>query len=269
MGVLNVTPDSFSDGGLHRSVPDAIEYGLAMVEAGADLLDVGGESTRPGAPPVEAAEELDRVLPVIEGLVARTDVPVSVDTTKIEVAREALAAGVHVLNDVSALRFEPGLADLAAASGAGLVLMHMRGEPRTMQEDPRYDDLLGEIGSILREAAERARQAGVDRQAIVLDPGIGFGKTVRDSYRLLAGLERLREAGYPLLIGHSRKTFLDPDRGREPAERLPESLAAGILAALGGAAVLRVHDVAAHRRALAVLARWREAKQEGAEGTGR
>lgn len=269
MGVLNVTPDSFSDGGLHRSAPEAIEHGLEMIEAGADLVDVGGESTRPGAPPIEAAEELERVLPVIEGLVARTDVPISVDTTKLEVAREALAAGAHVLNDVSALRFEPGLAALAAASGAGLVLMHMRGEPRTMQNDPRYEDLLGEIGGILRAAAGRAREAGVDREAIVLDPGLGFGKTAHDSYRLLAGIERLRETGYPLLIGHSRKSFLDPDRKRDPAERVPESLAAGILAALGGAAILRVHDVAEHRRALAVLARWREAGEEGAEETGR
>jgi dihydropteroate synthase len=240
-----------------------------MIEAGADLVDVGGESTRPGAPPIEAAEELERVLPVIEGLVARADVPISVDTTKLDVAREALAAGASVLNDVSALRFEPGLAGLAAASGAGLVLMHMRGEPRTMQNDPRYEDLLGEIGGILRAAAGRAREAGVDREAIVLDPGLGFGKTAHDSYRLLAGIERLRETGYPLLIGHSRKSFLDPDRKRDPAERVPESLAAGILAALGGAAILRVHDVAEHRRALAVLARWREAGEEGAEETGR
>jgi dihydropteroate synthase len=268
MGVLNVTPDSFSDGGLHLSAAEAVGHGLEMIEAGADLLDVGGESTRPGAPPVDPAEELDRVLPVLEGLVARTVVPISVDTTKLEVAREAVAAGAHVLNDVSALRFDPGLADLAAATGVGLVLMHMRGEPRTMQDDPRYDDLLGEIGTILREAAGRAQAAGVDREAIVLDPGIGFGKTVRDSYRLLASIERLRKVGYPLLIGHSRKTFLDPERTREPAERLPESLAAGILAALGGAAILRVHDVAPHRRALAVLARWREAREEGAEKRG-
>ena len=268
MGVLNVTPDSFSDGGLHPGASEAIEHGLEMIEAGADLLDVGGESTRPGAAPVAAAEEQDRVLPVIEGLVAETRAPISVDTTKLEVAREALAAGAHVLNDVSALRLEPGLAGLAAASGAGLVLMHMRGEPRTMQDDPRYEDLLGEIGAVLEEAAGRAREAGVDRDAIVLDPGLGFGKTAHDSYRLLAGLERLRETGYPLLIGHSRKSFLDPDRKRDPAERLPESLAAGILAALGGAAILRVHDVAEHRRALAVLARWREALEEGVEEAG-
>ena len=265
MGVLNVTPDSFSDGGLYRSPSEAVQRGLDLVEAGADLLDVGGESTRPGAAPVDPVEELDRVLPVVEGLVARTGVPISVDTTKLEVAREAVAAGAHVLNDVSALRFDPALADLAAATGVGLVLMHMRGEPRTMQDDPRYEDLLREIGSVLREAAGRAEASGVDREAIVLDPGIGFGKTVRDSYRLLASLERLREMGYPLLIGHSRKTFLDPERIREPAERLPESLAAGILAALGGAAILRVHDVAPHRRALVVLARWREARVEGAE----
>jgi dihydropteroate synthase len=245
-----------------------VQHGLELVEEGAELLDVGGESTRPGASPVDPAEELDRVLPVVAGLVARAGVPISVDTTKLEVAREALSAGAHVLNDVSALRFDPALADLAAATGAGLVLMHMRGEPRTMQDDPRYGDLLGEIGAILQKAAGRALAAGVDREAIVLDPGIGFGKTVHDSYRLLAGLERLRGMGYPLLIGHSRKTFLDPERSREPADRLPESLAAGILAALGGVAILRVHDVAPHRRALVVLARWREAREEGAEKRG-
>ncbi|HET9581459.1 MAG TPA: dihydropteroate synthase [Gemmatimonadota bacterium] len=263
MGVVNVTPDSFSDGGLHRSAAEAVRHGLEMADQGADLLDVGGESTRPGAAPVAAAEELDRVLPVVEGLVAGTEVPISVDTTKLEVARAVLAAGAHVLNDVSALRFDPRLAELASATGAGLVLMHMRGEPRTMQDDPRYDDLLGEVGGVLEMAARQAGAAGVEREAIVLDPGIGFGKTVRDSYRLLASLGRLREIGYPLLIGHSRKTFLDPGRERSPAERLPESIAAGILAALGGAAVLRVHDVAPHRRALAVLARWREAGEEG------
>jgi dihydropteroate synthase len=249
MGVVNVTPDSFSDGGRFRASGAAVEHGLALAAAGADILDVGGESTRPGADPVSAEEELDRVLPVVEGLAARSDVPLSIDTTKLEVARAALAAGASIVNDVSALRFSPGIAELAAETGAGLVLMHMRGEPRTMQRDPLYDDLLAEVGAHLREAARRAEAAGVDRRSIVVDPGIGFGKTARDSWRLLTGLLDLAP-GYPVLVGHSRKSFLDPEARRPPADRLPQSLAAGLLAALNGAAILRVHDVEAHARML-------------------
>ncbi len=255
-----MTPDSFSDGGAHLEPGAAVEHGLRLVEEGADLLDVGGESTRPGATPVDLDQELDRILPVIEALVDRAGVPVSVDTTKSGVARVALEAGARIVNDVSALRFDPQLAEVAAEYGAGLILMHMRGEPRTMQADPRYDDLLGEIGAELDQAAGAAREAGVDAAAIVLDPGIGFGKTIQDSYRLLAGIDRLGGWGYPILIGHSRKSFLDPERRHPAGERLPESIAAGVLAALGGASVLRVHDVAGHRRALEVLERWGEAR---------
>jgi dihydropteroate synthase len=249
MGIVNVTPDSFSDGGRFRASGAAVEHGLALVAAGADILDVGGESTRPGADPVSAEEELDRVLPVVEGLAARCPVPLSIDTTKLEVARAALAAGASIVNDVSALRFSPGIAELAAETGAGLVLMHMRGEPRTMQLDPRYDDLLAEVGAHLREAARLAEAAGVDRRSIVVDPGLGFGKTARDSWRLLTGLRDLAP-GYPALVGHSRKSFLDPEARRPPEDRLPQSLAAGLLAALNGAAILRVHDVEAHARML-------------------
>jgi dihydropteroate synthase len=249
MGVVNVTPDSFSDGGGFLLPERAIEHGLALAEAGADILDIGGESTRPGARPVGAEEELYRVLPVIEGLAARTRVPLSIDTTKLEVARVALEAGATIVNDVSALCFSPGIAELAAETGAGLVLMHMKGEPRTMQLDPRYEDLLAEVGSHLREAARRAEAAGVNHQAIVVDPGIGFGKTARDNWRLLAGLSDLAP-GYPVLVGHSRKSFLDPGGSRPPSDRLPQTLAAGLLAALNGAAILRVHDVEAHVRLL-------------------
>ena len=249
MGIVNVTPDSFSDGGMFRAPEAAIEHGLALAAAGADILDIGGESTRPGADPVSAGEEMDRVLPVVEGLAARTGVALSIDTTKLEVARAALTAGASIVNDVSALRFSPGIAELAAETGAGLVLMHMRGEPRTMQRDPRYDDLLAEVGGHLREAARRAEAAGVDRRSIVVDPGIGFGKTPRDSWRLLTGLLALAP-GYPVLVGHSRKSFLDPEARRPPGDRLPQSLAAGLLAALNGAAILRVHDVEAHARML-------------------
>lgn len=261
VGIVNVTPDSFSDGGAHLDPAAAIEHGLRLVEEGADLLDVGGESTRPGATPVGPEKELERIQPVIEALAARAGVPISVDTMKSVVAREALAAGARVVNDVSALRFDPGLVDLAAEHGAGLVLMHMRGEPRTMQEDPRYDDLLGEIGAELGRAADCARAAGVAAESIVLDPGIGFGKTISDSYRLLAAVERFGELGYPVMVGHSRKSFLDPRRRLPAAERLPESIAAGVLAVLGGASMLRVHDVAEHRRALEVVDRWREARE--------
>ncbi len=221
---------------------------------------MGGESTRPGAPPVGPAEELDRVLPVIEGLAAGCDVPLSIDTTKLEVASAALEAGASIVNDVSALRFSPRIAELAAETGAGLVLMHMRGDPRTMQLDPRYDDLFGEVGGHLREAARRAEMAGVDRASIVVDPGIGFGKTARDSWRLLAGLSELAPE-YPVLVGHSRKSFLDPGGSSSPSDRLPQTLAAGLLAALNGASILRVHDVKAHVRLLEAYRGYEEARR--------
>ncbi|MFN2383793.1 MAG: dihydropteroate synthase, partial [Gemmatimonadota bacterium] len=227
MGIINTTPDSFSDGGDCLDPDRAIAQGVALAEAGAAILDVGGESTRPGAPPVSVAAERARVLPVIEGLAAQTAVPLSIDTTKLEIARDALAAGAHIINDVSALRFAPELARLAAETGAGLVLMHMRGEPRTMQEDPRYGDLLGEVGGALSEAARQAEAAGVAREAIALDPGIGFGKTAADSWRLIAGVAALTALGYPVLVGHSRKSFLDPARRYAARDRLPESLTAG------------------------------------------
>ncbi len=266
MGVVNVTPDSFSDGGAFLDPARAVEHGVRLAEAGAAILDVGGESTRPGAAPVPAEEELARVIPVVRGLAEATEAVLSIDTTKLEVARAALDAGAAVVNDVSALRFASGLADLAAERGAGLVLMHMKGDPRTMQADPRYEDLLGEIGAELAAAAARARAAGVPREAIVVDPGIGFGKTPADSMRLLAGVPRLRDLGHAVLVGHSRKSFLDPDRRREARERLPESLAAGLLAAMNGAAILRVHDVEEHARALDVYRRYLgAAKGKGGE----
>lgn len=266
MGIVNVTPDSFSDGGEALDADAAIARGLAHLDAGAQILDVGGESTRPGADPVAAGDELERVLPVIEGLARRTDAPISIDTTKLAVARAALDAGASIVNDVSALRFEPGLAGLAAETGAGLVLMHMKGEPRTMMEEPVYEDLHGEIAAALERAARTARRAGVEREAIVLDPGIGFGKTAADNLRLLAGIDRLAALGYPVLVGHSRKSFLDPSGGVPPRERRPESIAAAMLAAWNGAAILRVHDVAEHARALDILRRYHAADREGNGG---
>lgn len=266
MGIVNVTPDSFSDGGLFAVARDAVEQGLKLRTEGAAILDIGGESTRPGADPVTADEECARVIPVIEALVERSDAVISIDTTKLEVAREALTAGAHVVNDVSALRFSSGIAALVADHGAGLILMHMRGEPRTMQDDPHYDDLIEDISTFLGAAAREARDRGVGEDTIVLDPGIGFGKTAYDNYRLLAALGRLSEVGYPLVIGHSRKSFLDLEGSRVPDERLPETLAAGLLAAKAGASILRVHDVEAHARALGVLARYLDAREEEGEG---
>jgi len=266
MGIVNVTPDSFSDGGRLADARSAVEHGLALVAEGADLLDVGGESTRPGAEPVSVEVELERVVPVVEGLAERTAVPLSVDTTKEPVARAALDAGASIVNDVSALRLDPGLAVVVAEAGAGLVLMHMQGTPRTMQLDPTYDDLLGEIAGSLAEAARRAQAAGVQAASIALDPGIGFGKTAAHNYTLLARLDRLTGLGHPVVVGHSRKSFLDPGGRRHAAERVPESIAAGLLAAERGAAVLRVHDVAAHARALAVYRRWLDAGKEAREG---
>jgi dihydropteroate synthase len=262
MGVVNVTPDSFSDGGAFLDSDRAIEHGRALAEAGAAILDVGGESTRPGAQRVPLEIELARTIPVVESLARATDAVISIDTTKLEVARAALEAGAGIVNDVSALRFDPAIAELTAEAGAGLVLMHMKGEPRTMQVDPRYDDLVGEIATRLAAAADAAHAAGVAREAIVIDPGIGFGKTPGDSWRLLSEIGRFAALGYPVLVGHSRKSFLDPAKRIAPRDRLPESLAAGLLATLNGASILRVHDVEAHARMLAVYARYLEATPE-------
>jgi dihydropteroate synthase len=262
MGVVNVTPDSFSDGGDFLDTSRAVAHGRALAEAGAAILDVGGESTRPGADPVEVQVELDRTIPVVEALARETGAAISIDTTKADVAGAALDAGAAIVNDVSALRFGLEIAALAAERGAGLVLMHMKGTPRTMQDDPRYTDLVGEIGAELGAAADRAMLTGVGHDAIVLDPGIGFGKTAGDNLRLLAAVPRLAALGYPILVGHSRKSFLDPAKRRPPRERGPESLAAGLLAAINGAAILRVHDVEAHARALEVYARYLAAARE-------
>jgi dihydropteroate synthase len=218
MGILNVTPDSFSDGGRYADPEVALAQALRMIDEGADLIDIGGESTRPGSDPVSAEEEIARVRPVIELLRPRTAVPLSIDTRKTEVAKAALDLGVDVVNDISGLRGDEERAALCAASGAGLVLMHMQGEPATMQRAPRYDDVVSEVKGYLFDAARRAEEQGLPREAIALDPGIGFGKTARDSWRLLAGLSELAPR-YPVLVGHSRKSFLDPGGSRPPSER--------------------------------------------------
>ncbi|QQR41826.1 dihydropteroate synthase [Myxococcus xanthus] len=254
MGVVNATPDSFSDGGRHAGAEATIAHGLALAEAGADLLDVGGESTRPGSLPVSADEELARVIPVIEGLRARTDVPLSVDTTKAAVAREALKSGAHLVNDITGFSSDAGLPRVVAEAGAACCLMHIQGTPATMQQAPRYDDVVEDVLAFLEAAIIRAESAGIPRGRILLDPGIGFGKTFEHNLFLLRRLPELRVLGLPLLVGTSRKGFLGRLAGGKPAsERLAATLGSvASMAALGGADVVRVHDVTEARDALAV-----------------
>ena len=251
MGVLNVTPDSFSDGGEFLDSQAAIAHGIALAEEGADLIDVGGESTRPGAEPVDEAEELRRVLPVVQALVSE-EIAVSIDTMKPEVARQAVAAGAVVINDVNGLR-SPGMLEAAAASGAFVCIMHMLGEPRTMQEEPRYDDVVSEVLDWLLERAQVAEVGGILKDRIWLDPGIGFGKTVDHNLSLLRATAEFASVGYPVMIGASRKSFIGKiAEESEPINRLPGSLAAALYAAQKGARILRVHDVAATVQALAI-----------------
>ncbi|HZJ54952.1 MAG TPA: dihydropteroate synthase [Myxococcaceae bacterium] len=263
MGVVNVTPDSFSDGGQHLEREAAVRHALALAEAGADLVDIGGESTRPGAGAVPVQVELARVLPVIEAVRTASDVPVSIDTRKAEVAREALRAGAVLVNDVSGLGHDPALATVVAEAGAALALMHIQGTPETMQVDPRYDDVVAEVIEGLSGSIDRALAAGVLRERIWIDPGIGFGKTVGHNLFLLRHLAELRVLGAPVLVGTSRKRFIGAlAGGRPPEERLPGTLASvAAVAVLRGADVVRVHDVGEAKDALAVadaIARARE-----------
>lgn len=251
MGIVNVTPDSFSDGGQFFDADAAVRHGLRLAEEGADLLDVGGESTRPGSEPVSASEELRRVLPVVRALAHRAHVPISIDTRKAEVARATLEAGAHVVNDVSALS-DPAMAPLVAQTGAGLILMHMRGDPKTMQRAPQYADVVDEVRSFLSERATQAERTGIAAAAIAIDPGLGFGKRtgggIEDNAVLLRDLSRLVELGYPVVVGASRKSFIGNILHVPLEDRLEGSLAAAAIAAWNGAAVLRVHDVRATRR---------------------
>ena len=252
MGIVNVTPDSFSDGGAHESVDAAVAHGLRLVEEGADLLDIGGESTRPGASEVDVDEELRRVVPVIERLVARVAVPISIDTSKPEVMRAAVRAGAGMINDVHGLRTD-GALDAAAKLGVPVVLMHMQGEPRSMQDDPRYDDVVAEVHRFLAERIFNAEMAGIARKNIVVDPGFGFGKNTQHNLQLLAQLQRFTELGVPVLAGLSRKRTIGELTARaEPRERVFGSVAAHLIAAQRGAILLRVHDVAATVDALKV-----------------
>ena len=251
MGVVNVTPDSFSDGGLYLDADAAIEHGRELAAQGADILDVGGESTRPGAARVGEAEELARVEPVVSALAAAGHA-VSIDTSKLAVAEAALGEGASIVNDVTALRGDPEIGRLCAERGAGLVLMHMQGSPRTMQENPTYDDVVDVVKAFLAERLEAAVAQGVEEGRIWLDPGIGFGKTLEHNLELLRRLGELRALGRPLVVGTSRKSFIGRIDGSEVGDRLGGTIASSVLAVAEGADVLRVHDVAEAHQALRV-----------------
>jgi dihydropteroate synthase len=252
MGVLNVTPDSFSDGGRYAASADALARAQAMVAEGAAIIDVGGESTRPGAPPVEVAEELRRVLPVVEALAAALPVPVSIDTSKPEVIRQAVAAGAGLVNDVRALR-APGALEAAADAGVPVCLMHMQGEPGTMQAEPRYQDVVAEVIAFLEQRVAACEGAGIPPARILIDPGFGFGKTVEHNLRLLNRLDRLAATGLPVLVGLSRKSLIGKILDAPVDLRLYGSLAAAVVAVMRGARVVRTHDVRATVEALAVV----------------
>jgi dihydropteroate synthase len=258
MGVINVTPDSFSDGGRFVSNEAAVAHALRMIEEGAGLIDVGGESTRPGAGAVSAEEEIRRVIPVIETLAARTQVPISVDTSKPAVMAAAVGAGARMINDVRALR-EPGAMEAAASTDAAICLMHMQGEPRTMQADPRYGDVVAEVRDFLRERAEACLARGIAKNRLLVDPGIGFGKRLEHNLALLAGLPALTSLGWPVLIGVSRKSMFGTLLGRGVEERVAGGVAVATAAVLAGASIVRTHDVAATVDAVKVAVALREA----------
>ncbi len=261
MGIVNVTPDSFSDGGHFFTTHRAVDQAMRLVEEGADILDIGGESTRPFSDPVDESEEMDRVLPVIEAVATRVTIPISIDTTKASVAKKAVAAGATIINDVSALRMDPKMAETAAECRVPLILMHMKGSPKTMQVAPVYDDLIGEISAFFATAMDRAVGAGVDRTSIILDPGIGFGKTIGHNLTILRDLEQFSKLGAPLLVGPSRKMFIRQLlKHPEGKDMDPLSLevargtqAAIAAAAMNGAHIVRVHDVARSRATLTII----------------
>jgi dihydropteroate synthase len=248
MGVLNITPDSFSDGGLFFEPQQAIEHGLRMAEEGADIIDVGGESSRPGSDPVPLNEELRRVIPVIEGLASRLEIPLSVDTYKSQVAERAVESGAQMINDISGLRFDPQMPLVAARYDTPLIIMHIKGTPKTMQQDPSYKDLMDEIIGYLGEGIARAEQGGVDPQQVIVDPGIGFGKRVQDNLVIINRLDELNTLGRPLLIGTSRKSFIGAVLDLEVHQREIGSLATVAVSAFKGAHIVRVHDVAPARQ---------------------
>lgn len=241
MGILNVTPDSFSDGGKFRALEDALTQALRMIEAGVTIIDIGGESTRPGAPDVELEEELQRTIPVIKAIRAQSDVWISIDTSKAEVMRQAAEAGADIINDVRALQ-EPGALEVAAAAGLPICLMHMQGQPRTMQANPHYDDLLKEVGEFLQERVAVCEEVGIGREKLILDPGFGFGKTLEHNYHMLSHLEEFHQFGLPILAGMSRKSMIFKLLDKAPAECVAASVSCATIAAMKGAQIIRVHD---------------------------
>jgi len=260
MGIVNVTPDSFSDGGKFRNANAAVEHGLSLIEAGADLLDVGGESTRPDAEPVPLEEELRRVLPVVRRLAQEADRPIAIDTTKAEVARQTIRAGASIVNDISGLRFDTSMPEVCAQSDVGIVCMHIQGTPQTMQDHPVYDNVVGEICSYFQQQLETLEHAGIDRERIVLDPGIGFGKTAEHNLDILTNIQAFRALGRPVLIGHSRKRFLKHLLGRPINERTYGTAGVSVALAMQSVDILRVHDVQATRD---VLLAWRAVARRG------
>jgi len=252
MGIVNATPDSFSDGGKFASTQKAVEHALKLAEEGADILDIGGESTRPGATPVALDEELSRVIPVIEQLVGKLNIPISIDTYKPEVMRQAIAAGADIVNDVCALR-EPGALEIVTASQVGVCLMHMRGMPQTMQQDPQYADVVAEVIAFLKQRLTAANSVGIASERILFDPGFGFGKRTVHNIALLQALPEILELGRPLLVGLSRKSILGQLIGADVDQRLHASLAASVVSVMKGARIVRVHDVKATVEALKVV----------------
>mgnify|MGYP006277818577 CR=1 FL=1 len=257
MGILNVTPDSFSDGGRFLAHDRAKNRALEMEKNGADIIDIGGESTRPGADKVELEVELDRTIPVIEEIRKETDIPISIDTYKSEVAERALDAGADIVNDISALRFDPDLGRLAGERDVPVVLMHMQGDPKTMQKNPTYDDVVRDIKDFLEKRISKAVELGISRDRIVIDPGIGFGKKLEDNYEILRRLDEFESLGCPLLLGTSRKSFIGDTLDLATDERVEGTIASNVVGVLKGASILRVHDVRENYRALEVAVRCR------------
>ena len=248
MGILNVTPDSFSDGGMHYNATQAIEFALQMEEEGADIIDVGGESTRPGAKTVELQKECDRILPVIEGIRTKSDILISIDTYKSEVARKSIATGAGMVNDISGMTFDPNMVDVIKDSGLPVVIMHIKGTPKNMQKNPYYEDLMQELTEYFEERKEFARSNGILDQQIILDPGIGFGKRLQDNFQLLRELKKIVDMGFPVLIGPSKKSFIGLTLDLPVDQRLEGTAAAVTTGILNGARIVRVHDVKEMKR---------------------
>jgi dihydropteroate synthase len=252
MGILNITPDSFSDGGLYLDKNKAVKRGLELIEEGTDIIDIGGESTRPQSDPVTVEEELKRVIPVIAGLREKTDSLISIDTTKAKVAEEALDAGADIINDISAFRFDPEMLNLATQRDVPVILMHMQGNPKNMQNNPHYEDVLSDVRAFLAERVDTAKKHGIKKEKIIIDPGIGFGKRLEDNLVLLNNLDYFEDIGQPLLVGVSRKSFMGKILDIPAQERLEGTIASSVLSIKHGAHILRVHDVASIKKAVTI-----------------